>query len=347
MLQSILQRTATLFATGTSTRAMSSSSIAVAQLCATDNKFDNLCNVAKCAALANKQQASMLFLPECFGYMGRTSEQTLVNAEPSLDVIQPNPPGVTQALADIVLGRTQQGQTATPHEIDNAPTISLMDGLQTIATTSNLWISAGGMHVRVDTDGNDNRVYNTHVVLDGTGALCATYRKIHLFDVQLPTVDLQESKTTKAGTDCVICPSTPIGTCGLSVCYDLRFPEQYVHLTHTMKAQVLLVPSAFTVPTGRAHWHTLLQARAIENQCFVIAAAQFGRHNEKRSSYGHSLVVDPWGTILADAGGMDSPDSGSSIETPSIVTCEIDLERVESTRQRMPIQSHRNNAVSF
>jgi predicted amidohydrolase len=145
-------------------------------------------------------------------------------------------------------------------------------------------------------------------------------------------------------------------------------------------AQILLVPSAFTVPTGNAHWHTLLKARAIESQCYVLAAAQYGRHNAKRESYGtscstlkhsgrlfifdmvtltahgnagHSLVVDPWGTVVADAGGCDGPemiaDSNNPAETstPKIITCDIDLDKADSVRERMPIQMHRDNAIKF
>jgi deaminated glutathione amidase len=139
----------------------------------------------------------------------------------------------------------------------------------------------------------------------------------------------------------------PLSGClGLSVCYDLRFPEMYVSLVE-MGATTILVPSAFTVPTGTAHWHTLLRARAIETQCYVIAAAQYGRHNEKRESYGHSLVVDPWGTVVADAGGVDSTNGGVPVPTtPSIVTCEVNSGRIDEIRQRMPIQEHRKSASS-
>ena len=121
-------------------------------------------------------------------------------------------------------------------------------------------------------------------------------------------------------------------------------------------ADILLVPSAFTVPTGRAHWHSLLRARAIEHQCFVLAAAQFGRHNEKRESYGHSIAVDPWGGILEDAGGCDGPgtmlrndddDDGQvslSSSIPSIIVCDIDREKIQLARERMPIQAHRDSS---
>lgn len=108
-------------------------------------------------------------------------------------------------------------------------------------------------------------------------------------------------------------------------------------------AQIILVPSAFTVPTGTAHWHTLLSARAIESQCYVLAAAQYGKHNKKRESFGHSIAINPWGDILADAGGCLDEDQ-SKLITPSIVTCEIDLGFLDSVRERMPIEMHRSNS---
>ena len=220
----------------------------------------------------------------------------------------------------------------------------ILPALQTIAKESGLWISAGGMHEKQSEEISDTpKVYNTHVIVNSSGSIVTTYRKIHLFDVCIPSqnINLRESAITAPGTKLVVCP-TPLGMLGLSTCYDLRFPEMFTALTEKGNAQLIAVPSAFTVPTGKAHWHTLLKARAIENQCFVLAAAQYGRHNIKRESYGHALGVGPWGDVLADAGGegesLDSPPP------PSIVTCEIDLEEMERVRERMPIQTHRNNA---
>ena len=124
----------------------------------------------------------------------------------------------------------------------------------------------------------------------------------------------------------------------------------YVQLVQQGGAEVILIPSAFTVPTGHAHWHALLRARAIESQCYVIAAAQVGQHNEKRKSYGHSLAYDPWGELLVDAGGYDNDgkdsagDDLSPVNTPSIVACDIDLDLVKSVRERMPIQQHRSSS---
>ena len=170
---------------------------------------------------------------------------------------------------------------------------------------------------------NDERVYNTSVVVDRDGAVRGVYRKIHLFDVSLSDVGLQESKTVAAGAEIVVA-ETRAGVLGLSICYDLRFPELYRALT-SRGAQVLLVPSAFTVPTGRDHWEILLRARAIENQAYVLAAAQYGVHSETRRSYGRSMIVDPWGTVLATV-----PDG------EGFAVAELDFERLERLRRELP-----------
>lgn len=234
----------------------------------------------------------------------------------------------------------------------------IVDGLKQIARESRLWISGGGVHEMgappssgsVHSSNNSSRVYNTHIIIDEGGELVCRYRKIHLFEVSIPSqqLALRESDTTAPGDSIVVCENSPLGSLGLSTCYDVRFPEQYTELAKR-GAQVLLVPSAFTVPTGQAHWHTLLRARAIENQCYVIAAAQYGEHNKKRTSYGHSIAIDPWGCVLADAGGFDGPGTTLSSTNepqtpPMIVTCDIDLHQLSSIRERMPIQKHREQA---
>ena len=145
-----------------------------------------------------------------------------------------------------------------------------------LAKQHSVWLSLGGFQERVD---GEERIYNTHVVIDGGGEIRATYRKIHLFDV--PMVNLVESRQALAGSELVAVDS-PAGRLGLTVCYDLRFPELFQKLTFVHGARVLLVPSAFAVKTGEAHWETLLRARAIETQCYVVAAAQAGQHNTGR-----------------------------------------------------------------
>ncbi|MEQ2242454.1 Nitrilase [Ilyodon furcidens] len=166
----------------------------------------------------------------------------------------------------------------------------------------------------------------------------SVYRKSHLFDVELPEkgVSLKESAFTIPGASLVPPVQTPIGKVGLGVCYDLRFPELSLALQRH-GADILTYPSAFTVATGAAHWEVLLRARAIETQCFVLAAAQVGRHHEKRSSYGHALAVDPWGDVVGDCGG----------EKPGMVLVEVDLEKVNRTRRNMPVQQHRRDAAFY
>jgi len=174
-----------------------------------------------------------------------------------------------------------------------------------------------------------DRVFNTSVLFGPDGNALARYRKIHLFDVALgPDATHRESDHVLAG-DAIIVAATPLGGIGMSVCYDLRFPEQYRAMA-AAGAEILCVPSAFTVPTGRDHWEVLLRARAIENQCYVLAPAQVGQNTPGRATYGRSMIIDPWGTVLATC-----PDE------PSFAIAEIDLERLRSLRARMPALAHR------
>jgi predicted amidohydrolase len=238
---------------------------AVAQLRSTSNKFQNLLDIACCARMAKHEGASMMFLPECFGFMGESSDQTLSEAEDPLCLDHlgqdnHNEATVTDALKAVLLDGNNN-DVSSVHSGPPPPVRSLLDGLRTIAIESGLWISGGGIHVAgapPDPETNNPRVYNTHIVMDDAGVIQCSYRKIHLFDVSIPgKVQLRESKTTAPGTELVVCDS-PIGKLGISTCYDVRFPEMYVPLVQ-QGAQILLVPSAFTVPTGAAHWHTLLQ----------------------------------------------------------------------------------------
>ena len=174
----------------------------------------------------------------------------------------------------------------------------------------------------------DARVYNTSTVWSASGELLGVYRKIHLFDVELAGAMHRESSRVAPGGEIVVAKLDSC-TLGLSVCYDVRFPELYRALAER-GAQVLLVPSAFTVPTGRDHWEVLLRARAIENQCFVIASAQFGENGPTRRTYGRSLVADPWGTVLCTA-----PDG------EGVALAELDFARQADVRRRLPSLRHR------
>jgi predicted amidohydrolase len=252
---------------------------AIAQLRSTSNKVQNLIDVAICARLAKSKGASMLFLPECFGFIGESSIQTLEEAEDPIYLTtmaktetETTTDNTDSKENDEALMRILKSTIHATDEDYNSdsrsqpPVVvrSLMEGLRTISKESGLWLSGGGMHVLAEPSNSDDashkeqRVYNTHVIIDSDGVLRCQYRKIHLFDVSIPgKVQLQESKTTAPGTELVTCDS-PIGRLGVTTCYDLRFPEMYIELVK-MGAQILLVPSAFTVPTGAAHWHTLLR----------------------------------------------------------------------------------------
>ena len=174
-----------------------------------------------------------------------------------------------------------------------------------------------------------NKAYNTSLLFDASGKLVASYRKIHLFDVDLANgVSLRESETRAFG-DSVVVAETILGCMGLSVCYDLRFPELYRGLT-AQGAQLIFVPSAFTAYTGQAHWETLLRARAIENQVYIVAPDQFGKSAKSFETHGHSMIVDPWGRVLAEAAGG-----------PGIVAAEIDLDYLAQVRAELPALSHR------
>lgn len=175
------------------------------------------------------------------------------------------------------------------------------------------------------------RCYNTSLFFSPSGELLAHYRKIHLFDVSIPNgISIRESDSIRAGSDIVVVP-TALGRIGLSICYDLRFPELYRKMTEK-GAEILMVPSAFTLMTGKDHWHALLRARAIDNQCYVIAPGQWGTHDAegKRKSYGHSLIVDPWGAVISDCGDGEG-----------IVFAEIDLDYMKQVRQSIPVSKHR------
>jgi predicted amidohydrolase len=172
------------------------------------------------------------------------------------------------------------------------------------------------------------RIHNTSVLLGPDGGTIAVYRKIHLFDIDLPGLEhLKESRAVAPGTECVVA-AAPFGTVGLSVCYDLRFPELYRQLTRR-GAQLLVVPSAFTDRTGKDHWEVLLRARAIENLAHVVAPAQVGVHGRGRASHGHAMIVDPWGVVLAQVADGEG-----------LAIAALDFERQERLRRELPALSH-------
>ncbi|MFI5317470.1 MAG: carbon-nitrogen hydrolase family protein [Myxococcota bacterium] len=220
--------------------------------------------------------------------------------------------------------REEGADAANPHAQD-VPGGPVLRFLSERAAQHRVLLAGGTFPERI---AGDSRVFNTSAVFGPTGELLALYRKIHLFDIDLPGATLRESARVAPGSEVVVA-KTAACTLGLSVCYDVRFPELYRQLVER-GAQVLLVPSAFTVPTGRDHWEVLLRARAIENQCFVVASAQWGEHNATRRSYGRSLIADPWGTVLCTV-----PDG------EGVGVAELDFERQADVRRRLPALRHR------
>jgi len=189
-----------------------------------------------------------------------------------------------------------------------------------------MWVLAGSFH---EVSPDPARSYNTSLLFDRRGMLAAVYRKIHLYDVDIPgRVTFQESRTVVAGADPTVADIEGVRF-GLSICYDLRFPELYRRLA-VAGASVLVVPAAFMTHTGRDHWEVLLRARAIENQCYVVAAGQIGDHEPGRSCYGRSMIVDPWGTILAQA-----PDE------VGVTVADLDLARLARIRAELPSLANR------
>jgi predicted amidohydrolase len=194
-----------------------------------------------------------------------------------------------------------------------------------LATRLSVTLLLGSLPERVP---GERRVRNTSVLLAPDGGTLAVYRKIHLFDIDIPGLEhLKESRAVLPGEELVVA-ETPLGTMGLSICYDLRFPELYRELTRR-GARILAVPSAFTEKTGRAHWEVLLRARAIENLAYVLAPAQVGTHAPGRASHGQAMIVDPWGAVLAQV-----PDG------EGVAVAEIDLERQERVRRELPALRH-------
>jgi predicted amidohydrolase len=204
-----------------------------------------------------------------------------------------------------------------------------LKSFRTLAEETSTWILAGSLVIKKP---DDDRLANRSFLIRPDGGIAAQYDKIHMFDVELSNGESHKESRAYAPGNAAQLAETTWGTFGLSVCYDVRFAHLYQQLALN-GARVLTVPAAFTATTGKAHWHVLLRARAIENGAFVIAPAQCGQHSEKRRTYGHSLIVDPWGEVLADGG-----------EEPGFVTAKIDLDEVQKRRRQVPNLS---NIVDF
>jgi deaminated glutathione amidase len=258
--------------------------VALIQMCSSHELKANLLMAGELMTQAVEQGAGLIVLPECFSFMGRTEEEKLTGRE------DPN----------------------------DSPSLQFLQGF---ALRHGVWIVGGSISISLP---KSKRFANTCFVVDPKGEVKARYDKIHLFDANVgEKKSYKESKLISAGDKHVVVDS-PFGRMGLSICYDLRFPEQFRKLT-TMGATILTVPSAFTISTGHVHWEVLLRSRAIENFCYVLAPGQQGRHPGGRRTYGHSMVIEPWGTVIARA-----PDG------PGVVMAQLDPERVTQARHKIP-----------
>lgn len=267
---------------------------AVVQMTSGPDVSANLARAATLVRRAVARGARLVVLPENFAYFGDEG------------------------------GKPAVAERFDPGESPNGPI-----GLAACALSAETgaWIVWGGTPER--TDAASARTHNTSFVTSPQGEVAARYRKVHLFDVTLAgEATYCESRTVAPGRALTVL-DTPFGGVGLSICYDVRFPELYRALV-SQGATVLTVPAAFTVPTGRDHWHVLLRARAIESQCHVLAAAQWGTHPNGRQTYGHALIADPWGTVLAECADGEG-----------IAVAEIDPARTARVRAQLPSLAHR------
>ena len=265
--------------------------IALAQMCSGIDPRENARQLSSLVAEASAGGAEILFTPEMTGLLDRDRSRAAKAIKNEAD--------------DVVLATARS-------EAKNA----------------RLWLQLGSLAIKAS-DSLEEKWVNRSYLINPDGDIVARYDKIHLFDVDLsPDESLRESSAYTGGRNAVVA-AIPKATLGLSICYDVRFSGLYEALTNA-GADILSVPAAFTVPTGKAHWEILLRARAIEAGAFVVAAAQFGGHEDGRSTFGHSLVIDPWGQILLDMG-----------ERTGLGFCELDLGKIQEARSRIPAVANR------
>lgn len=266
--------------------------IALLQMTSGIDPADNLATIRNAIAEARAGGAEMVFTPEMCGLLDRNRDRAA--------------PRISRERDDVVLS-----------------------AVAIAAREAGLWVHLGSLAVRDDR--SDGKLSNRGFVIDPQGVVRARYDKQHLFDVDLPTGEVwRESASYVAGARTVVVPASE-ALLGMTICYDLRFPALFAALSQA-GANLISVPAAFTVPTGAAHWHVLLRARAIENACWVVAAAQTGQHADGRATFGHSLVIDPWGTVVLDMG-----------TAPGLGFADIDLAEVGRVRARIPVIAHRRD----
>jgi deaminated glutathione amidase len=269
--------------------------VAIHQMCSGTDPLANVAHMERAIETASANGASMYFAPEMSVLIDRDRERSRPK------IFSENK---TPALAQLC----------------------------SAAARCSVWLHIGSAAVRREAD--DSRLANRSFVIDDHGQIRARYDKMHLFDVALTGGEAWRESAVYDPGDGPVVVDTPLGLLGLAICYDLRFPDLFSALSRA-GVDVIAIPSAFTVPTGKAHWHLLLRARAIETQAFVIAAAQSGLHRDGRSTYGHSLVVDPWGDVLLDMGNKEG-----------IGYAEIDLVRLAEVRLQIPARQNRRDIIS-
>ena len=272
--------------------------IAAVQMTSGEDVDANLERARELVREAATAGALIVGLPENFAYLGSSQDHRLAIAEEL-------PP------------------VGTDKHLEIGP---ILGAMRALALKAGVWLLLGGFPEKA---GSADRIRNTSVLLNPEGTISAIYRKMHLFDVHVPGGKrFRESETVEPGSDVVVAP-TPWGGLGMSICYDVRFPELY--RAHAAKgARIIAVPSAFTAETGKDHWHVLLRARAIENQVYVMAPAQIGAHGPTRRSYGHALVVDPWGVIVAECGDHEG-----------FALARLDFAHQDRLRTALPVLTHR------
>lgn len=263
--------------------------VAAVQVCATDDLQGNLKQTRELVTVAADRGAELVCLPENFAYM-----------------------------------RREGSAFPCAQDLDG----EIVGGLREMAERHRVWLLGGTFPELIP---SDSRVHNTSVLIDPDGVVASVYRKIHLFDVDLGAGGggaFRESETFAPGREVVVA-DTPFGRLGMSVCYDVRFPELYLEMANR-DVRFVAVPSAFTPQTGRDHWEVLLRARAIETQAFVVAPAQCGQHGPDRASYGRSMIIDPWGLVLAQAA-----------DRPEVIVADCDPAQLERVRSAIPSLSNR------
>jgi predicted amidohydrolase len=263
--------------------------VAAIQMCSSENIDDNLQTAKKLIEEAAKNGAKLAVLPEMFAIIGTDATDKVAAKE-------------------------------TFHHG------KIQHFLSTLAKENAIWIVGGTIPLATE---NNQKIQAASLVFDHDGKIVARYDKIHLFDVTVSETEAyQESATTEPGEKIVLV-DTPFGKLGLSVCYDIRFPELYRCLFNA-GADIIIVPAAFTVKTGEAHWELLTRARAVENFCYVIGAAQGGTHSNGRKTFGHSLIIDPWGTVQAIANQTDV----------GVIYADLDLKQQQKIRSAIPVMMH-------